>query len=181
MTIPEAHIQLQTLGQRLGMYNQAERIQGNSVLMRTVGSGMCNGACLEWLRVVLLGLNGNSGPDDRASAAAQLQSLGKDDFIATRTTKLDMLFRELQTKFNLESDSRVKTVNNQLAELAKSPGMTQALLDQMTASAYALLNETKDAEQAQFNAKLARLQAERNNKGMNLAFWRNSPKGWTTR
>jgi Yersinia/Haemophilus virulence surface antigen len=49
--------------------------------------------------------------------------------------------------------------------------MTQPLMDQMTASAYTLLKETKNAAQAEFNAKLARLQVERNNKGMNQAFW----------
>ena len=84
---------------------------------------------------------------------------------------MDILFQELQKRFNLESDDRVETVNKQLETLATRPGMTQALMDQMTASAYALLNETKNAAQAQFNAKLALLQAQRMNKGMNQAFW----------
>ena len=95
MKYAEARASLTKCGTLLSYYHQATKMQ-QAGIFHMASEGMCDGACKEWLRLVLHGNNGNAGPD--ALRAVQTQHLVEN--IATmehfRTQRLDQLRQQSQ-------------------------------------------------------------------------------------
>src|SRR5690349_1668291 len=143
MKYSEVHAALRDIGNEIGHYHQSSRIKENRTLRGSVGKGMCTGAALDWIQMVLRGANGAAGPSDLGSMEAHLaqQSSARPQFYIARkkllTTQVNQESKELQKDIQDLTDK----LNATLDKVREKPGMTQGRYNEIDVLATNIYNQ----------------------------------------
>jgi Yersinia/Haemophilus virulence surface antigen len=176
MKYAEALSTLQKLGREVRQYSQADRINANQALKQRVSQGMCAGAVLDWIQMLLCGgseARKNTPSDLGAMVAALLQAPSqRDAFYDTRKQNLKTAFDQEGNAMNAELEALNKRALKAMEGLNAQRGISQVVYDQTVTRIEELMEKQQIQIKAQHQSKKDQINAALKTESLHLQFWK---------